>query len=457
MPTCEFCDSSVNLTFLCKKCNKNYCYKHRLTTDHNCSRINKVNTSDVKPVPTYTPFLAPIQEKPSNFELILPKNGKIILDINDVSESVNKLIQYYKEVNDDCIDQDELELKEFILSDIRGSKLIKRMRFMRKHQLIEGVWFWLNILGDPLKVMKKLNKKHKIPFKEMTIQKIIELYHSYLYDFSTFIEKSYIISGFRNFTYLIHDVRNKIIARNNIIFNIKVLTDISEHARQSGDRECNGYLIGTRDSNNLIQEITQYEPLMLGDKRVSSFDTQSLVKVMMELEDTKKTIVGFVHSHPYKSVPAYSESDKDAHLVLNAVLSIFEYFSKLKISLGRDQLLKLSVYMTQFNYFQLKYLLEVISAIVPISSGFKEVLSEISRQNADTWSILEENIKIILNKYQIKIEPILFYMLHQAGVVICPWTRYIGIIDAWYDPNPISYYPPVIKWEYYTIKIKQRK
>lgn len=240
-----------------------------------------------------------------------------------------------------------------------------------------------------------------------------------------------------------------------IVINIKILTEISEHARQSGEREISGYLIGKRNSDKSISEISHYEPLLLGGEGITSVDTQSLITIINALDNTEEKIVGFAHSHPYKGAPSYSREDKETHVKISFSISIFEYLSPLYTFIPKDFLIKLSIFLSQFNFYQIKYLLEIINSTIHNLPIFEEIKNTLLQYNPDSWSILESEIKSIVNKYQIKTVPIPLNLIPQAGMVICPWRRQIGILDCIYENNPQDPNLPVKEWFYYRIAIKK--
>ncbi|NVM03309.1 MAG: Mov34/MPN/PAD-1 family protein [Candidatus Helarchaeota archaeon] len=457
MTTCQFCNASVNIIFHCKKCNRDFCFEHRQPMNHNCNEKIDKKESKLTSTLSETNKDKALTSQITTNKYYYPANGEITLDINMISSSINKLIKSYINLDENITQHKELVLRKFIISNPKGRILIRRMRPMLKHRLIEGVWNWLSIFGNPLKQLKKLSDNYQIPLDKLSLQKIIECYYSTLTDFSSSNQS---MVGFEKITQVgFHSkMTNKkhfdIKTKGYLVFSNKILTEISEHARQSGDRECSGYLIGKRNSDNSIKEITRYKPLSVGGEMITAQNYKNLIKIMIELEEVEDKIIGFVHSHPYKSVPIYSPGDELSHLRLTATLSIFEYLS-LNTNFNWNEMLHLAAFLRKFDIYQIEFLLKAINISIPYTTVFKEVMSVIVQQNPDTWSSIKNQIDIIYNKYQLKPDPIDFQLIPQAGVVICPWIRQIGIIDCIYEHNPQDPNLPVIDWFYYRVAIKK--
>ncbi len=454
---CQFCNTSVNIIFHCKKCNRDFCFKHRQPINHNCNGTIDEKISQITSPPSETSKEMVLTNQSTTNNYYYPSNGEIILDNNIISSSINKLIKSYLNLDENYDQHNELILKKFIMSNPSGINLIRKMRPMLKHRLIEGVWYWLSMFGNPLKRMKEVSEYYQIPLDKLSLQKIIECYYSNLTDISSF-NKS--IVGFDKLVPvgLQIKVTNKkhfdIKTKGYLVFSKKILTEISEHARKSGDRECSGYLIGKRNSDMSIKEINSYKPLSIGAEMVTAQNYKNLINNILELENIGEKIIGFVHSHPYKSFPIYSSGDKLSHLKLTATLSIFEYLS-LNTNLNWNDMLHLAAFLRKFEIYQIKFLLKAISISISYPTVLKEVMSVLVKQNLEKWSLLKKQIDTIYNKYQLKPDPIDFQLIPQVGVVICPWMRQIGLIDCIYENNPQDPDMPIIEWYYYQIAIKK--
>ncbi len=400
--------------------------------------------------------ITPVSDQAVALEVHFPLNGEIKLDQKMVDESINKFIHYYLNSNGVSWQEGELELSRLIKKNPKGNKLLERIKLFAKNQFIEGLLTWLNFLDrnsrNPLIGMKKLSEQRKIPFTQLSLHDLIESY------FSTLFDASYLntITGYE-FDALRRPkiIKTEVLVHGSLATSINVLTEIAEHARQSGEREGTGYLIGKRNFDNSIIGATQYEPIMLGAQEMTTVDVLSIAKIMEKYDNIGEKIVGFVHTHPYKGAPTYSLQDKITHVKLAAGISIFEHLASSYDFVPRDLLIKISMYLSQFNFYQVKNLLEVINGIISNSRIFNEFLKALSQQNPDTWSTLEEQIKSMLKQYQINTIPIFLQYIPLAGVVICPWGRMIGIIDCVYEDEPRDPNLPTKEWFYYRIGIKK--
>ena len=454
MPRCSFCGVKINLTFLCNDCNSVFCSKHRNPNVHKCSSvpnepiIDSTDTDDFLFEPTPLPNLA-------KHDYFTSADGKIILDINVISQSTRKLIEYYQDPPESYELNEDKRLSELVRRNLYGIDLINEMRLYLDHQLIEGLINWLSKFGkNPTESLTKLSVEHRIPINEMSLLNIVEFYYSALYD-ASFLEY---VEGYEvdPVTFAIESPlqRSEVKMKSTIITTSNVLTEISEHARQSGDRESFGYLIGIRDPALGIEEITKYSPLSLGGEGSTIIDIKSLAKIMLDLKDKSETIVGAVHSHPYKGVPTYSKSDRTTHQKLSRFFSIYEYLKLLDLNQTSEKLLFFSLILSNYKFFEVKPLLEAFYATSTTFSKFKEVLFQISNQKSHSRSLINNQIEKIRNREKIKQEPVHFHMIPQVGVVICPWMRQIAMIDCIYDEITNDPNQFVIDWFYYRIGIK---
>lgn len=427
MDRCAICGCNLILSFQCSCCGKRFCQDHRGQEEHNCSQT------------------AAVSEQASKLEVLYPSDGLIYLNREKISPAIQNLIQSYRD-EELTMQLKVWQIGQLIKKDPRGPNLVKMMQPLINHHLIEGILGWLKSYGGLTRVSRECN----IPLKMLAFENLLDLYYCSLRDAS--FNKQIITEEIDSFQ---RRSQRKAPAKvyGSVIASIKALTDLSEHARQSGEREVSGYLIGKRHKNKSLIEITRFQPTFLGDIGVTTLSPETLVETMNSIENTNEIIVGFAHSHPYTGLPWYSHGDKIAHLKISITLSVFDFLSGLDSPLSFNYLVNLALNLSQYNFTQLEFILESIVAMLHVPHVLGRVLNALSLNNPDSWAFLESQINDILQETQIKTNRVNFKMLPQVGIVICPWRREVGMIDCSFNKSLHECSNPVKEWFYYRISL----
>lgn len=467
---CWFCGLFNEEVYYCNYCHQYYCKLHKELKTHDCPTLFSIQDTNLEQI---------IEEKSeSHGSLIksdinesgLPDIRKIELDSTIVRNSVNRIIQSY-------IDNDEdHKFRKIMARNPNGKNLIIVMNEYLHHPLIKSLSLWLGgMYREHFEVLRELENNQDLLNEKLTLHQLIMEHYSNLIDASYYDH----IKGVDPITG--NKIETNIVTKGSISISKKVLTYISEHSRKSGYRECTGLLVGRRNPDGTIEQINGYNTLGLGANQATTINPQELVKLMIDLKDSEETIVGWYHSHPENGVPAFSPQDKNAHLKLAYILSIFNYLKRLEGRITIQKMLNISVLLSNFKLDHRKYLVEAIIETFPSSQCFNAIYNEITQFINDcyykvginpqiiSYSLsveklmefpklvsalfqeLREKINIILDRYKFKPKQVNLKKLPLAGIVICTSRRYISAEDCIQKPNTQNPEQILNDWFYFKI------
>ena len=467
--TCWFCGEKGAEMFECLYCRQWYCERHKEQNNHDCPSIFETTN-----LPSATQDISIGQKSelrfPQNDEIEVPSpyeitDGKIELDSAVIQSVVDNIIRASIE-----FEQDEI-FKEFVKSNPSGPDLVEKMLQFKTQPIIESLFTWMEgYTMLPSSAVQWLSDKN------LTLHQILLDYCKYLYDGSYLDE----IEGIDSMTG--ESINHKIIVGGTISVSKRVLTELSEEARKINVLECIGFLTGERNLDGTISRIDGFIPYNSGTKTVAYVPFEEMVKIIEELEDKGEKVIGWYHSHPKNGAPAYSSGDQKYYLTVKYTLSLYNHLKSAKLSseLTKKRILYLFSHLTFLERAQMDEILETILPSLSkwrIFSSFESIIYNFfveiynkynywSPENATTNSVpsflnrtpevqKEISTSYILLKYQItdfvkrsrfKGKPVEFRKVPLIGMVLCPATRYIALMDCTFEGI-------VNQWRYYQIKI----
>ena len=166
-------------------------------------------------------------------------------------------------------------------------------------------------------------------------------------------------------------------------------------------------------------------------------------------------------------------------------MSIFKFLRSLRTRspIQTLYLATLSIAISQFTYPQILYLLKAIkggfsnqscrneladtiyqyvldcykkSSVNPqtvdclVQMTYDKVI-EILSNIANTFHILKEKVEFILDRHKKILEEIHFDILPFAGLLVCPQSRFVAVIDCSHDTDPLQLENNSNEWFYYRI------
>ncbi len=238
-------------------------------------------------------------------------------------------------------------------------------------------------------------------------------------------------------------------------------------------------MFGKRNKDFVIEKISGCTKPKLG---TSSISRPPYIELARVLTGTGKweSIVGWYHTHPKNSLPAFSILDNRIHLMLSFSYSIFSFLSSLKMHQSPMEKLKLSLSISNFEYSQILTLLKAVNGGSSKTSFINGVQSEIESFFLDCYtksgvdpntlynpyqvapekfleiyknipkhfSNLEESIQMLLDESKLREKAVSFKIFPIAGLVICTERRDIAVIDCVHNVDLEEYSSD---WFYYRV------
>lgn len=374
------------------------------------------------------------------------EEGIITLDIKLVRKLIKRLVR----------SQNNKDFRNFLMGNPKGIELINGISKFIDYPLIRQLLTWLG--GPTINIESGFERLKSI---NIELDQLLFEYFSHLYDIS-----------YLNFIEIVDKQTKKegkinIQVSQNINFQKNVLNDIANSFQKYNDLEHFGFLYGKRNADLSISEISDYILLKRGTSKMVGFNNHELSKFISKKKDT---IVGWYHSHPSSTLPIYSNFDKIANINYTYILSIFKFLRSLRIRspIQTWYLATLSAAISQFDYPQILYLLKAIKGGFSKQSCRNELADtiyqyvlecykkssvnpqtkdclvqmtydkaiEILSNIANTFHILKEKVDFILDKHKKNLKEIHFDILPFAGLLVCPQSRFVAVIDCLSDINP---------------------
>lgn len=425
---CWFCGSLFTDVYFCEKCNCSFCLDHKNLESHDCPSLFKDKEPE-KQIIMEKPDLSDssIEDLPQG--LGIEKMGKLELDSNIVDNTVNNLIQSY--INN----VEDPKFRKIIINNPTGEELIQTLINFFHHPLIYPLCLWLSGMESiSLEALQQFELDDELLGEDTSLHHLIKEHNKNLYD-ASYLD---FIAGEDQLTNEI--IEEKVIVKGNIKISKLALTYISEHSRKSGERECSGFLLGKRNQDGSIKEITGCISEGLGVSTMVMSNPRNLLKPMIELKDSDREIVGWYHSHPKDGVPIFSQPDKSSHLLYGTVISFIYHLKGLEGQISKRTIKIVFNFISEYIdhcWRKLGITPENMATSLSVSNAI-----EFSRLIMDLYPLLKAklkniNVKSNIDESHLQLIPI-------AGIVVCTSRRYISVIDCTLEND-------VYNWYYYRI------
>ena len=460
MHKCYHCGDEVADAHLCINCGQHYCVLHTDPITHECNLVIESNLlqTDISnlqvggidlfenselQVPKNFQRAANYSIREGQFLDFLEEGGWIELDKLIIENSVNDIIRSHINFGQDNA------FVDFIRNNYRGFELSDVIQRFGHQPLIEDLGIWLGGIEH------FSSYEYSGTFRDLLIN-----YYLYLRD-GSYLEE---IDGLEPQTGDM--VNTKVNIKGTINVSRRLLTYISEHARQSSERECSGLLIGMRNSSGVINELSGYFPLRIGTKTSGQIKSEDFTKLINHIGGVEKRLVGWYHSHPKSAAPIYSTADQVSHISLSYGHSIFSFLKQYNIKVSDEELYNMSMLLGQFTKAQIDDLLKLLSKAIPKTGYFYyigEFLNDyllecyqkhgydpvaqsripITTENylgmlktiKSNFEVLQHKLRRLYRRFKVEASTIDFKILPFVGMVICPSLRYIVVLECSQDSD----------------------
>ena len=341
------------------------------------------------------------------------------------------------------------ELDSFFKSNPSNDELINGINKFRGTFLFKSVLFWFSQINSDFNEITRILKRSNINLSNLLNNWLSNLYDaSYREYFGGYgeIERMEVVVGGRE------------IKIRNII-----LSAISNYPKKSIGLEYTGLLIGRRNNDLSIKEITDFIPIKSGVDDSVPTTYQEIANCFLKRRNNGDSVVGWYHSHPF-GYPVYYYMDKVTHFSYCFMVSVYRTL-KLAGFKGSDYgLLYISYILAVFEYDQILFLLRAIKGGSSNSSCRSDLIGVIAQYIAECqkaayhniyyednefseainegyqrlfifitkyFKFLKKAVEFILHKYNkcLDGEILNFEVLPTVGFVICPESRYVAAIE----------------------------
>ena len=376
--------------------------------------------------------------------IISPHKGGIIkLESYFVSRTINKFVQLTVK------GKNKSKLKDFFKKNPSNEELIFCLEEFSGVILFKSILFWFSKIHcdftETTQILKKSN---------MNLNQLLNNWISFLYD-ASFCEYFW---G--------HDGRERVevvVGVQEVLIKKFVLNAISIYPWKSIGLEYTGLLLGRRNRDLSIKEITDFIPIKSGVRDEVPTSFQEIAKCLFKERNKEETVVGWYHSHPF-DYPVYYYMDKVAHNIYCFMFSIYRTLKLAGVKGSDYGLLYISNILTVFEYDQVLFLLRAIKGGFSNSSCRSDLIGVIAQYIAECrkaaynniyyennefskavskgykrlfifitkyFKFLKKAVEFILHKYKkcLDGEILSFEVLPTVGFVICPESRYVAAIE----------------------------
>ncbi len=483
---CWYCGTEVQEVYRCHICLHSYCIIHKEQNTHECEKPITVS----EPIqPSILPdgnILPSTEEKVetrikfSDFNVVkekAPLKAFIELDFHFIESSVNSFIEFYR--NQDFSNEEDSEsskLKKLLLLNPNFKDIPKAFYDNQDLRFVRGLLIWLSSFEDRISGLKQICGKRGYTLEDIDLIRLYKFYNSYIIDASYFnkyiVENEITQESFEKIT----------LVQGNVLTTKKCLTDISEHARKSGDRECTGFLIGKRNESGLLIEINRYLPLTLSVSTRASIGSKEMIDLMIDLQGTDNLLVGWMHSHPLSGASSFSKQDQITHLKHTRMFSFIHSFRNIQSNVPIRVILETLSHISNYDFPQAKFLYDVVRTCIQNLHNFKQLhnilikhseililvddqikqrelageivtFQEKSQEYMSCFEPLKSEIDNFLRNNQITLIQTPVKYIPFAGGVICPWTRELGLISCNVENYTYSIDIDELTWYYFRLNL----
>ena len=462
MPICYHCGDEDSDARLCVSCGQYYCVLHADLITHECNLVMESNLlqTDIsnlqvggidlfKNSDLHFPKFLQNSEKYSiregQFLDFLQDKGWLELDRLIIENSVRDIIE--SQVNFGL----DKEFVEFIKNNYRGFSLTDMIHRYSSQPIVDDLGIWLRGIADYRPDYYGMFINYPGTFYDLLVS-----HYLYLRD-GSFLDEIDVLEP-----QTVDSVNTKGNIKGTIKVSRRLLTYISEHACQSGERECSGLLIGERNSSGEINEISGYFPLRIGTTTSATIKSEDFTELINHIGSVEKRLVGWYHSHPKSAAPMYSPADKVSHVSLSYGYSIFAFLKQYNKKISDEELYDMSMMIGQFSKAQIIELLKLFSKALPKTGYFYEIQIYIneyltkcyqkhgydpSRQTSripmtmekyfgilktvkSDFEVFKVKLRRLYKRFKVKDVKVNFEILPFVGLVICPSLRFVCVIDC---------------------------
>jgi len=487
LPECYHCGDEVANAYLCIHCGQYYCVLHTEPITHECNLVIESNLlqTDISNLQVGGMDLFEISElrvpkqfqKAANYSIregqfldFLEDKGWFELDRLIIENSVRDIIHSQITFGLDK------EFVEFIQGNYRGFNLPDMIHRYGHHSIVDDLEIWLDGIANNRSDYNETILNYPGTFRDLLVS-----HYLYLRD-GSYLEE---IDGLEPQPGAMVNKNGNI--KGTINVSKRLLTYLSEHARESGERECSGLLIGIRNSSGVINELSGYFPLRIGTKTSAQIKSEDFTKLINHIGSVEKRLVGWYHSHPKFAATSYSTADMVSHLSLSYGYSIYSFLKQYNRKVSDEELYNISMLLGQFTKAQIADLLKLLSKALlktgyfyyirgilndylldcyekhgydpaPAAQNSRNLLTKESylgmlKTIRSNFEVLQHKLRRLNKKFKVGASTIDFKILPFVGLVICPSLRYIVVVECSKDGADIGFDNSGYDCFYYRINV----